>query len=193
MDRLRSSLNSPWLRLATLLSIAALSLALSPRPGPATAQDQLNPKTIRIDLRHILEGRVNSRGNLVGVHHLPSAPKTMDVNGKRCDVEFELTSPGGPRDVRTARVRLMDPRSNRVVLEKFSTLYPEAWNQRQIESSIREAFADALKNKTLDDDGRWQGKTRDGLRIDGFLSYDGTFIASAFPVYIRPRNDRGRR
>jgi hypothetical protein len=181
-------------RTLRLLLVAGLAaLALFHHAAGARGQSRPpDPAGVRIDLRHILEGRVNGRGALVGLHHQPSAPKFMNARGRRCRVAFEPTSPGGPDAVRTARVQLRDPDSDRVVLDKFSTLFPDSWDRRRIERSIREAYADALGRNRLDDDGRWEGRARDGTRIDGFLSYDGTFIASAFPVYSRPR-DQGRR
>lgn len=175
-------------RAAVLAALALLALAAAARPQALHP----DPARVRIDMRHILEGRVNGRGALVGLHHEPSAPRTIHVRGIACRVRFEPSSPGGPDDVRTARVRLRDPATDRVLLEKFSTLYPDSWDRRRIERAIREAYADALRRNRIDDDGRWEGRTRDGVRIDGFLSYDGTFIASAFPVYVRPRDQRGR-
>ena len=53
-----------------------------------------------INMDHILRGGINRQGNLVGLHHLPSAPKELLVEGKKCRVEFKQTSPGGPDDVR---------------------------------------------------------------------------------------------
>jgi hypothetical protein len=145
---------------------------------------------IRIDLDHILEGRVNSQGQLVGVHHAPSAPKTMRVDGQDCRVRIEWTSPGTDNDIRTARVVLLDPRDGRVVREKSSTLYPSAWPASRIEAAIREAYADAVAQDRVDRNGRWEGRTRQGERIGGYLSYDGRFIATAFPYYSPPRGGR---
>ena len=160
----------------------------------AQAQDRApDPKSISIDLDHILRGGINRRGELVGLHHQPSAPESMTYQNKSCELWFMYSSDGGPNDVRTARVELRDPKTQKVLLEKFSTLYPKAWTEPQIEAAIREAFADALDRKQVDSDGRWEGRTKSGIRIDGFLSSDRSSISSAFPVYIRPRNDQKRR
>lgn len=177
------------LLLPVLLACGLLPAAAEAQRAPAKARE----RPIPIDLEHILEGRINGRGQLVGVHHAPSAPKTMRVEGRACTLEIEWTSPGTEQDVRTARVRLRDPDSDRVVLEKFSTLYPSAWTARQIEAAIREAYADAKAGGKVEDSGRWQGRTRSGVRIDGYLSYDGDEIATAFPVYSPPRNARRSR
>lgn len=165
-------------------------LALLAAPICACAQSVPDPATVRIDLKHILEGRINSRGNLVGMHHAPSAPETMTHEGRRLRLIIEHTSPGGADDVRTARVYLVDPETDRVRLEKFSTLFPDTWDRKQIETAIREAYTDAVEHRSVDREGRWQGRTRGGVRIDGYLSYDGAFIASAFPVYVKPRDAR---
>lgn len=143
-------------------------------------------RRIEIDLDHILEGGINRRGELVGLHHLPSAPRRMKAQGKLCDVYFEYTSPGGPNDVRTARAQLIDPKSGDIILEKFSTLYPESWSVEDIEAAIREAYGDAKGRDAINQDGRWQGKGK-GIRIDGYLSNDNRRIATAFPVYQQPR------
>ncbi len=147
---------------------------------------------IDIDLDHILLGGVNRRGDLVGLHHLPSAPRRMKAQGKLCDVYFEYTSPGGSKDVRQARAQLIDPRSDEVVLEKFSTLYPESWTADEIEAAIREAYGDAKSRDAINQDGRWQGKGK-GIRIDGYLSSDGRKISTAFPVYQPPRRGPSNR
>jgi hypothetical protein len=180
--------HTPSLLIAAVVMVAA---AAALAPAAQKPKGPPDPKTVRIDMRHILEGRVNSRDQLVGLHHEPSAPRTLKFRGKDCDVEFEALSPGGRDDVRTAQVSLVDPRSKRVVAEKFSTLYPDSWDEAGIEAAVREAYADARGRRQINSDGRWQGRTKAGVRIDGFLSYDGTFIASAFPVYVR--NDRGSR
>ena len=116
----------------------------------------------------------------------------MRVEGRDCRLDIEWTSPGTDKDVRTARVKLRDPETNRVVLEKFSTLYPSAWSEKEIEKAIREAYADAKARKRVADNGRWQGQTKQGQRIDGYLSYQGDSIATAFPVYSPPRNNNGQ-
>lgn len=148
--------------------------------------------SITIDLEHILRGGINRRGELVGLHHQPSAPETMKFEGKACELWFVYTSPGTADEVRTARVELRDPKSQRVLIEKFSTLYPKSWTEKQVEAAIREAYADAVQRKAIDSDGRWEGKTKAGMRIDGYMSANGKSIATAFPVYVRPRNDRRR-
>jgi hypothetical protein len=181
---------SPSRRFLAILSLALASsflLGAQKSKAPPRAEPR-----IEIDLDHILKGGINRRGELVGLHHEPSAPKSMRVDGTLCFVEFLTTSPGGPNDVRQARVILRDPNTKRVVREKFSTLFPKAWKVADIEQAIREAYADAQKRDTIDDRGRWQGRTAKGLRIDGYLNYDGDAIATAFPVYQPPRGSRNR-
>ena len=141
----------------------------------------------KINLEHILHGSINHRGDLVGMHHRPSAPKELKVNNQRCEVKIEQTSPGGPDDVVQARVELVDPDTGRVVKEKFSTLYPSSWSEAEIVSAIREAYADAKQNHRVADDGHFDGHTRSGVRIDGYVSRDEKLINTAFPVYSRPK------
>jgi hypothetical protein len=123
------------------------------------------------------------------MHHMPSAPKQMRVNGALCDVVFTVTSPGGPKDITEAKVTVRDPQNDRVVAEKFSTLYPSSWTKDEIEQAIREAWTEAEAKGQVDRDGKWFGNTKSGVRIEGFLSYDQKSIATAFPRYQRPRRD----
>jgi hypothetical protein len=110
----------------------------------------------------------------------------MRVDGRDCRVSIQWTSPGTDDTIRTARVLLLDPRSGQVVLEKSSTLYPSAWPPSRIETAIREAYADAVAQNRVERNGRWEGHTRKGERIGGYLSYDNRFIATAFPYYTPP-------
>jgi hypothetical protein len=116
----------------------------------------------------------------------------MKAEGVLCNVVFVQTSPGGKDDVVTARVELRDPETGDVVLEKFSTLYPASWSRERIEQMILEAHADARNRGRITDNCRWEGRTRDGMRIDGYMSYDRRAIATAFPVYVPPREGRRR-
>lgn len=135
------------LALLVVAAWAAGAVAQQARPkqgqGQAQGPRRLDPRRVAIDMDHILVGRVNRRGELVGLHHKPSAPATMRAQGVVCQVEFEKTSRGGPGEVVTARVLLRDPKSGRIVLQKNSTLYPAEWSSAQIEAAIREAFAEA--------------------------------------------------
>lgn len=143
----------------------------------------------KINMDHILHGGINRRGDLVGMHHLPSAPKDILVEGKRCKVDIEQTSQGGPDDVVQARVRLLDPQSGKVVREKFSSLYPSAWTEQDIVAAIREAYADAEKKQTVDvEEHKFDGHTRLGIKISGYLLPNGE-INTAFPVYSAPHKN----
>jgi hypothetical protein len=167
---------------------AALCISISAACGQTLPREgRTRTETFPIDFNHILKGRINREGQLVGLHHAPSAPKTMRHNGVVCNVVFVQTSPGGKVDVVTARVELRDPETKVVLLEKNSTLFPAAWDQTDIEKAIREAYADAKSKGRVEENGRWEGRTAKGVRIDGYLRYDRKGIATAFPVYVRPR------
>ena len=165
--------------------------------GPAAAPEEKLPpppsdeSPLKINLEHILHGGINRRGDLVGMHHLPSAPQELKVGNVNCKVEIKQTSPGGADDVVQAEVRLIDPYTDKVVLEKFSTLYPASWTEQDIARAIHEAYADAEKNHTVASDGHFDGHTRSGVRIAGYLSRDQKLINTAYPVYS-PRKDRGQ-
>jgi len=151
-----------------------------PRSESPAAQAE-DDEQLPINTEHILHGQINSRGDLVGMHHLPSAPKKMRAGGKLCDVEIKVTSSGGDKDVVAAHVRLVDPDTGSTVREKNSTLYPAAWSEATIIAVIHEAYADAVKNHKVNDEGFFTGHAR-GLRIDGYLTRDGNKINTAYPV-----------
>jgi hypothetical protein len=153
------------------------------------AKTESPPSDVKINLEHILNGGLNRRGELVGMHHLPSAPKELLVDHLRCRVEIKQTSPGGPDDVVQAQVRLIDPQTGRVVREKFSTLYPASWTTAEITRAIEEAYADAERNQRVEADGHFDGHAKSGIRIDGYLTRDEKMINTAFPVYSA-RKDR---
>ena len=141
---------------------------------------------IPLHIDHIFNGGINRRGDIVGVHHLPSAPKQMRVEGKMCDLEIKQTSPGGEKDVVTAKVILRDPASGKVVREKFSTLFPSAWTKADIEQAIRESYSYAKEHGGVDHNGEFHGRAR-GIKIDGYLTERGDAIATAFPVFQAPQ------
>lgn len=183
------SIRSCAMALTSVASLIWSGAALAQSPPKALARPKVQASP-RIDLDHILEGGVNRRGELVGLHHRPSAPRAIEFNEVEHDVYFRYTSPGEDDEVRTARVESRDPESGRAALSKFSTCYPESWTAEEIEAAIREAHDDAKARKKVDREGKWEGKTKAGVRIDGYLSRDGKWISTAFPVYTPPRRDR---
>lgn len=180
------------LRLFLGLVVSALALL----PAPAGAQQQGggdrrgDRPEIRIDLDHILEGGINRRGELVGMHHEPSAPEKLRYRGALHEVQFRYTSDGDGQSIRTARVVLVDPKTGEVALEKFSTCFPADWQAHDIEACVRDAYDDAKARNRVEKNGRWSGFAKDGKRIDGYLSNDGKAIATAFPVLPPPRGRR---
>ncbi len=144
--------------------------------------DKKDGSSIPIHSDHIFHGDINRRGDIVGVHFIPTAPKQMRVNGKLCDLEIKKTSPGGEKEVVTAKVILRDPSTGKIVLEKFSTLFPSAWSKADVEDAIREAYAYAKAHDAIDGRGAFHGRTR-GIKIDGYLTERGDAIATAYPVF----------
>ena len=151
-----------------------------------SAKPGKKPTALPIHTDHIFDGGINRRGDLVGCHHKPSAPKQMRVEGKMCDVEIKQTSPGGEKDVVTAKVILSDPASGKIVREKFSTLFPSAWSKEEIEDAIRDAYTYAKAHGDVDRNGAFHGKARN-IKIDGYLTERGDAIATAYPVYQAPQ------
>ena len=147
--------------------------------GKETPRD----KAVNINLDHIFNGGINRNGDLVGIHHYPSAPKEMEVEGKKCKVEFFFQNKGGPEEVTTARVQCRDPESRKILAEKFSTLFPAGWTREQIEKAIREAIYDAREEDGIEPDGKWGGTCGAGFRIEGYLAPNKKTITTAFPIY----------
>lgn len=174
------------------LAVAALGLMAGGAEAQNTGRRAANPE-IRIDLDHILEGGINGRGELVGMHHEPSAPERLKYQGEWHDIRFRYTSDGDGQDVRTARVELVNPKTGRVVLEKFSTCFPADWPPEDIEACVRDAYEDAKARKRVESNGRWSGYAKDGKRIDGYLTRDNRAIATAFPVLPPPGRGGDRR
>ncbi len=175
--------------------IACCMVALAGAP-PLRAQDSSDgtklskrDASIPIHADHIFRGAINGRGDLVGCHYKPTAPKQMRVDGRLCNVEIKQTSPGTEQDVVTAKVILTDPASGKVVREKFSTLFPSAWSQQEIERAIREAYGDAKAHGRIERNGAFRGTARN-IRIDGYLTNRGDAIATAYPVYQGPQKKR---
>jgi hypothetical protein len=140
-------------------------------------------KTVNINLEHIFEGGINKNGDLVGMHHYPSAPKELVVDGIKGKVEFFFQNKGGPDEVTTARIEVRDPQTKKVLVQKFSTLYPAGWSKEQVEKAIREAFQDAKDDNGIEADGKWGGVCGAGFRIEGYLSPNKRTITTAFPIY----------
>jgi hypothetical protein len=171
-----------------LLGLAGWAWLAQGRDHPDDDRRRDQPVPLRVE--HIFKGSINYRGELVGMHHIPSAPREMRVDGQVCKVEFVQTSVGGPKDVVTARVKLVDPATGKVVREKFSTLFPSDWTRAEIEEAIRAAYADAQSHNGVDRDGRFHGHAH-GIRIDGYMTRDGQAIATAFPVLPPSPNKSG--
>ncbi len=177
-------------RIALPVLLLGLTLGLALSGSAQTSKkdqgkDAPRDTKINVDLDHILRGGLNRNGDLYGMHHYPSAPREMEVDGKKCKVEFAFQNKGGPQDVTTARISVRDPETRKVLREKFSTLYPAGWSKAQIETAIREAYQYARDNGGVEADGKWGGKCAAGFRIEGYVTRDKRKIITAFPIYKR--------
>ncbi len=191
---MRFSLRWRVLYYALLFACSAALLRSQEREWPLDTGDKPDKSDTAIALHvdHIFNGGINRRGDIVGVHHRPSAPTQMLVDGKLCDLEIKQTSPGGDNDVVTAKVILRNPVTGKVIREKFSTLFPSAWNRADIEKAIREAYGYAKDHGSIDRDGGFHGQAR-GIKIDGYLTERGDAIATAFPVFqAAPKKPRAK-
>lgn len=187
-------MHAPLRRIAVLL-LAGLVLCSA---GPASGQgkdkagakddkgkDVPRDNKVNVDLDHIFKGGINRNGDLYGIHHYPSAPKEMTVDGKKCKVEFFFQDKGGPKEVTTARIEVRDVETKEVLRKKFSTLYPAGWSKDEVEKAVREAYQHAQDKDNVEDDGKWGGQCGAGFRIEGYVTRDKKTIITAFPIFMR--------
>jgi len=158
-----------------LLTILLLSLILGVQfydrsPSPGRQWSQTNPE---INLGHIFEGVINSRGRPTGFHSRPDSKDPQHARLKK------ILSPANSNGVYTAKVEIYDPRE-RLWKEKFSTLFPDSMNRQEVIQAILYAWnRRKTGNKT-----KWEGPSGKGFPIQGYLNKRDS-INTAYPVYLK--------
>lgn len=115
---------------------------------------------LTINMEHIIQGEVKGGGRIVGFHSIHGKiDRTRDVTPRNPDADVN--------SVYEADVKIGNA-------TKFSTMYPDNWSERDIESAITEAYEGA---------NIWEGSyfegSGGGLRIAGYVN--GDKLNTAFP------------
>ena len=169
MNRLSKSKNT----LGILLAVLLVSLVFGNRILGRSAGPQWSTTSPEINLAHIFEGAINSRGKPTGFHSRPGGRDPRHARLKK------ILSQNGRGGVYTARVEVYDPRS-RQWKEKFSTLFPDSMGRDQVILTILYAW----KHRRTGKKTKWQGPSGKGFPIQGYLNKRGN-INTAYPVYLK--------
>ena len=164
-----------WTTVALALVIALLAggegWSRSRRPGrsrrPAEEWSRTSPP---VNVTHIFEGEVNSRGKPVGFH---SRPGGRDPQGARLVRVVDRPNRTG---VYTAEVEI---RSGSDWLPKRSTLYPDRLSRDAVIQAVLHAFA----GRTTGGSERFRGPSGQGFTIEGY--YQNGRINTAYPIFTR--------
>jgi len=133
----------------------------------------------KIDMRHILEGHLNKKGQAVGFH---ARPDGIDPPNSKM---VELIHKPNTQGVYVGKVEVRESVTTRWVPKKSndgeSTFFPDHMNAHEIELAVRHAYADALRRNDIDADGFFSGDSALGFQISGYARDKG--ITSAFPIF----------
>ena len=157
----------------SLLVILLISLVFGGQLFGRSGSQQWSNTSPEINLGHIFEGAINSRGKPTGFHSRPGGKDPRHARVKK------ILSKNGKGDVYTARVEVFDPRERRWK-EKFSTLYPDSMSRDQVIQTILYAW----KHRKTGKKTKWEGPSGKGFPIQGYLNRRGN-INTAYPVYIK--------
>ncbi len=123
-----------------------------------------------VNVTHIFEGEINSRGKPVGFH---SRPGGRDPQGARVVRVVDRPNRAG---VYTAEVEI---RSGGDWLPKRSTLYPDRLSRDAVIQAALHAFA----SRTTGGAEKFRGPSGQGFTIEGY--YQNGRINSAYPIFNR--------
>ena len=149
------------------LLLVVFSLATADAKG----RSEWSRTTPEINLTHVFEGQINSRGKPVGFH---SRPQGQDPRG--AEISKHLAGPN-KSGVYTARVKIFDTRDKKWK-QKFSTFFPNSMGRNQVIKAILHAWENRIPGKKQP----WQGPSGHGFAIQGYLNQRGN-INTAFPLY----------
>jgi len=153
---------------AALLVSLYFALQLPAWPGG----QQWSSTRPEINLGHIFEGAINSRGKPTGFHARPGGRDPRHARLRK------ILAPANSSGVYTAKVEIFDPDEQRWK-EKFSTLFPDSMTREQVISSILHAW----NSRTTGKKTKWEGPSGKGFIIQGYLNRRGN-INTAYPMYI---------
>ncbi|RUM33760.1 MAG: hypothetical protein DSY50_01885 [Desulfobulbus sp.] len=162
-------------RQGVILAVMLLSLAFGGQLFGRSGSHKWSKTTPEINLGHIFEGAINSRGRPTGFHSRPNGKDPRYARLKRIK--------GRPNHsgVYTAEIEVYDPRAKKWK-KKFSTLFPDSMSREQVVKTILYAWKHRKSGKSK----KWEGPSGKGFPIQGYLNKRGN-INTAYPVYIKNR------
>lgn len=161
----------PLQPITRLASCLLLLLILVGCFGEVQARSEWSRTSPEVNLTHIFQGQINSKGKPVGFHSRPGGkdPQTARVAKKLA----------GPNryGIYTARVQILDNRGKQWK-QKFSTFFPDSMSRDQVVAAILSAWQHRKPGKQQP----WQGPSGHGFVIQGYLNQRGN-INTAFPLF----------
>jgi hypothetical protein len=173
----RPSRTAAVLALAFLLLVGGEAWSRSRhgrRGSGGRAAEEWSRTSPPVNVTHIFEGEINSRGKPVGFH---SRPGGRDPQGARVVRVVDRPNRAG---VYTAEVEIRsgpDPGSN--WLPKRSTLYPDRLSRDAVIQAALHAFA----GRTTGGAEKFRGPSGQGFTIEGY--YQNGRINTAYPIFTR--------
>lgn len=161
------------IRLGGLVVLLLVSLAFGGQLFGRSGSAQWSRTSPEINLGHIFEGAINSRGKPTGFHSRPEGNDPKHARLKK------ILSRNGKGGVYTAKVEVYDPRDKRWK-EKFSTLFPDSMSRDQVVATILYAWNHRKTGKKT----KWKGPSGKGFPVQGYLNKHGN-INTAYPVYLK--------
>ncbi len=150
---------------------------IRPAPAPVRAPDQfdIQARNASIDMPHILQGHLNTKGKAVGFHSRPGG-----INPETSRMTQVIDRPNA-QGVYTGKVQVLSSDGRTWVDKKgMSSFYPDRMSGSDVEAAVRTAYADAMRQGYAGS-GRFSGDSGQGFRIEGFAQ--GGKIATAYPLY----------
>jgi len=132
--------------------------------------EEWSPTSPPVNVTHIFEGEINSRGKPVGFH---SRPGGRDPQAARLVRVVDRPNRAG---VYNAEVEIL---SGSDWLPKRSTLYPDRLDRNAVIQAALHAFA----ARTTGDAEKFRGPSGQGFTIEGY--YQNGRINTAYPIYAR--------
>ncbi len=154
--------------LTILLVVLLLGVQLFTQSEDHPQQSSTSPE---INLAHIFEGGINSRGRPTGFHARPGGKDPQYAKLKK------ILSPANSSGVYTARVEIYDS-GEQHWKEKFSTFFPDSMDQQQVVQTILYAW----NHRKTGSKNKWEGPSGKGFIIQGYLNRHGN-INTAYPLY----------
>jgi hypothetical protein len=173
MKKQKPSEKNSWKMPGVFLALLLLSLVFGMQLYGRSGTQQWSQTNPEINLGHIFEGAINSRGRPTGFH---SRPGGKDPQHARLN---KLLSPPNSSGVYTAKVEIYDPREKHWK-EKFSTLFPDSMTRQQVIQAVLHAW----KHRSTGNKTKWQGPSGTGFTIQGYLNRRSN-INTAYPIYTK--------